>query len=173
MINRLARLIEAMIDYDSGDPRRIHHFLKVHDFAAAIASLEGLDTDTAYILEAAAIVHDIGIHNSERKYGDSGGKHQEIEGPPEAEKMLKEVGGFTDFQTNRVCWLVGHHHTYSPVLGIDHQILLEADFLVNVYEDGMSPEAACRFRDNVFKTKTGIRLLEAMLGLTATDCQAD
>ena len=154
-----------MVEYDHGDARRIQHFVKVHDFAATIASEECVDPAIAYVLEAAAIVHDIGIHNSERKYGDCNGRHQEIEGPPEAEKLLKHVGGFSDEQIDRVSWLVGHHHTYHPVEGIDHQILLEADFLVNVFEDGMSNEAAARFRDNVFKTQSGLFLLNRMMEL--------
>ena len=161
----LARLIGAMVEYDGGDVRRIHHFMKVHDFAATIAALEGVDAETAYIVEAAAVVHDIGIHISERKYGNCCGRNQEKEGPAEARKLMHALGCFTDEQTERVCWLVGHHHTYSPVDGIDHQILLEADFLVNVYEDGLSPEAATRFRDSVFRTRSGIKLLNAMMSL--------
>ena len=154
-----------MVEYDHGDAKRIQHFVKVHDFAATIASEECVGSAIAYVLEAAAIVHDIGIHNSERKYGDCNGRHQEIEGPPEAEKLLKHVGGFSDEQIDRVSWLVGHHHTYHPVDGIDHQILLEADYLVNVFEDGLSNEAAARFRDNVFKTRSGLFLLNTMLDL--------
>ena len=81
MNNRHAELIRAMVDYDRGDPMRIHHFLKVHDLAAAIGTLEGLDPETQFILETAAILHDIGIHVSEEKYGSSNGKYQEQEGP--------------------------------------------------------------------------------------------
>ncbi|MDO4930765.1 MAG: HD domain-containing protein [Bacteroidales bacterium] len=157
-----AKLIAAMVTYDAGDARRIQHFMKVHDFAATIGVLEGLDEETLFILETAAIVHDIGIHVSEHKYGSSGGKYQELEGPAEAEKLLKAVGGYSDQQIERVCWLVGHHHTYTHIDGADYQILVEADFLVNIHEDGLSREAAERVEKNIFKTAAGRKLLKDM-----------
>lgn len=157
-----AKLIAAMVTYDAGDARRIQHFMKVHDFAATIGVLEGLDEETLFILETAAIVHDIGIHVSEHKYGSSGGKYQELEGPAEAEKLLKAVGGYSDQQIERVCWLVGHHHTYTHIDGADYQILVEADFLVNIHEDGLNREAAERVEKNIFRTVAGRKLLEDM-----------
>lgn len=61
-MDKLMTLCEAMIHYDRGDAKRIHHFLKVHAFAKQIGLEEGLDAETQFILEAAAYVHDIGIH---------------------------------------------------------------------------------------------------------------
>lgn len=155
-----AKLIAAMVAYDRWDTPRIQHFMKVHNFAATIGILEGLDVETLFILETAAIVHDIGIHISELKYGLCDGKHQELEGPAEAEKLLSTVGGYSAEQIDRVCWLVGHHHTYRNVEGMDYQILLEADFLVNLYEDKLQKEAIESAKKKIFKTKTGIQLLE-------------
>ncbi len=86
-----AQLIAAMMNYDQGDARRIQHFIKVHDFATAIGTLEHIDPDTLFILETAAIVHDIGIHVAEKKYGDSNGKLQEKEGPAEHKNSLKRL----------------------------------------------------------------------------------
>ena len=154
-----------MVDYDRADPRRIHHFIKVHDFAAAIAALEGLDAETTFVLESAALLHDIGIHASEAKYGDTHGKHQEELGPPEAERLLHQVGGYTDAQIARITFLIGHHHTYTGVDGPDWQILLEADFLVNSYEDNLKPDAVARFAHAVFRTHSGLRLLGDMWGI--------
>ena len=37
---------------------------------------------------------------------------------------------------NRIIFLVAHHHTFQEVDGIDYQILLEADYLVNADESG-------------------------------------
>ena len=42
-----AQLMAAMITYYQGDPKRVHHFLKVHDFAAAIVSEGGVDASVA------------------------------------------------------------------------------------------------------------------------------
>ena len=63
---------------------------------------------------------------------------------------------------SRICYLVGHHHTTSDVNGMDYQILLEADFLVNAGEQEKYQKTAGNIRENVFKTKTGIGLLEKM-----------
>ena len=78
------------------------------------------------------------------------------------------LGGFKDIsdeEINRVCYLIAHHHTYEEIDGIDYQILLEADFLVNAFEDRLEKEEISHFRNKIFKTKTGIYLLNTMFGL--------
>ncbi len=162
MNKQLAQLMQAMIRYDGGDVPRIQHFVKVHDFAATIGVSENLDEETQFILEAAAILHDIGIHPAEAKYGNCNGKAQEELGPDEARKLLQEVGGYTDAQTERICWLIGHHHTYSNVTSADHRILLEADFLVNSFEDHIAPNGIVTFREKVFRSPSAIDMLNKM-----------
>lgn len=66
MDKRIAQLIQLMSQYDRGDIPRINHFLKVHNLAAVIGMMENIDKDQQLILEAAAILHDIGIHVSEQ-----------------------------------------------------------------------------------------------------------
>ncbi len=165
MDKQIAALMKAMITYDKADAKRIQHFIKVHDFAAAIGCLEGLDEETQFILETAAILHDIGIHISEEKYGSSSGKYQEIEGPAQAESLMNEAGGYTTEQIERVKYLIGHHHTYHDIDGIDYQILIEADFLVNLYEDNSPVQAVMTAKKNIFKTETGIHMLKDMYGI--------
>lgn len=80
----IQEIARRMVAYNAGDARRIHHFIKVYGFAKMIGETEGLDADTQEILEIAALTHDIGIRNSERKYGNCSGAHQQEEGPPEA-----------------------------------------------------------------------------------------
>lgn len=158
----ISSLLQAAIDYDSGDLLRIHHLLKVHGLARLIAQREGLDDHTRFITEAAAAVHDIGIHVCEEKFGCSGGKLQEQEGPAVARRLLESLG-FSPLDTDRICFLVGHHHTYAGVDGPDWQILLEADFLVNLYEDGLSRDAGEAAGERMFRTETGKALLRSML----------
>ncbi len=160
----ISSLIDEMIAYDKGDPRRIQHFIKVHDFARTIGQLEGLDDDTLYILESAAVVHDIGIHVCEEKYGSCEGKLQEKEGPALAKEMLERLG-YEHEVIDRVCYLVGHHHTYTNIDGVDYQILVEADFLVNLYEDEVSSDAVRKAYQNVFKTESGRKICRNMFGL--------
>ena len=164
-----AMLLKAMTQYNKGDAIRIQHLIKVHDFATTIGVLEGLDEETLFILETAALTHDIGIRLSEAKYGVSNGKYQELEGPPEAEVLLTALGGYSESQIERVNYLIAHHHTYNQIEGMDYQILIEADFLVNRYEDGSSRQAIEEVRRKIFKTQAGIELLDAMFELDAAD----
>lgn len=155
----------AMIDYNNGDPKRIQHTTKVHAYASMIGRIEGLDEETLFILESAALVHDIGIRASEQKYGHQNGKLQEQEGPAVAREMLTRLGGYSERQIERICWLVGHHHTYHVCEDLDYQILIEADFIVNLYEDNKSPHAIRAVRKNIFRTGSGTKMLETMFGI--------
>ena len=156
------KLIMKMVEFDKGDPKRIQHFTKVFEYAHMIGKLEGLEEKTQKVLDIAAILHDIGICPSEEKYGRCDGKIQEKEGPFYARQMLEAFPEVKEEELDRVCYLIGHHHTYDVVDGKDYQILLEADFIVNAYEDDLKSESICRFRDRVFKTETGIKLLNVM-----------
>lgn len=158
MINRLHY---EMIRLYSGDPKRIQHFCKVHSYAKLIAEMEHVDASTLFILEAAALTHDIGIHLCEEKYGSSNGKLQEKEGPAIAEKLLKELQ-FEENVIERVKYLIAHHHTYDAIDGIDYQILVEADFLVNYFEDHLETESIKKSVKKIFKTETGIRIATEM-----------
>lgn len=154
-------VIEAMIDYYGKDLKRINHFLKVFSFAKTIGEGENLDSESQNLLEVSAVVHDIGIKISEKKYNSSAGKYQEIEGPAQAEKLLSDLGYDREF-IQKVCYIVGHHHTYTNIDIKPYQVLVEADFLVNLFEDGASVKAAQTAEEKIFKTETGIKLLKKM-----------
>lgn len=152
------KVTTAMIDYYQGQPKRIQHFLKVHAYAKLIGEQEGLDKEILDILEVATLTHDIGIKISEEKYNSSAGKYQEVEGPAVAQQMLEDLQ-YDKAKTDRVCYLIGHHHTYDQIDGIDYQILVEADFLVNLAEEQSSRETIESVKGKIFKTKTGIWLI--------------
>ena len=69
--------------------------------------------------------------------------------------MIKKI-------TEHVCFLVGHHHTYTNIDDIDYQILIEADFLVNAYEDSLNKTSIQNIKSKIIKTKTGTMYLEKM-----------
>lgn len=160
-MTRIGRVINAMITYYAGDIQRINHFLKVYGFAKTIGEMEGLRDSAQEVLEIAAITHDIGIKNSEKKYSSSAGIHQQKEGPPEARKLLEGIG-YESAIIDRVCWLIAHHHTYTNIKGIDYQILVEADFIVNAFEDSLSIAAIESFMTRVFVTESGIGILKKL-----------
>ena len=161
---QLDALYQSMIAYDAGDAARIQHFTKVHSFARLIGRMEQLTEEQLVILEAAAYVHDIGIKPSEQRYGDCSGKHQEELGPAPARELLSQCG-FTAQQTERVAYLVGHHHTYTDIDGADYQILVEADFLVNFFETESPAEIIRHTYETIFRTESGKDICRKMFGV--------
>src|SRR6056297_844254 len=138
--NPINKLYFKMIQYYTGDPHQIQHFVKVHSFAKFIAEQEDVTGELLHLIETAALVHDIGIKVAISQYGRSSGDLQEKLGPTEAKKMLSPIGFEKSF-IERVCYLVGHHHTYETIDGLDYQILVEADFLVNFHESKYASES--------------------------------
>lgn len=150
-----------MINYFGSDVKRINHALKVYSFAKNIGELENMDAAALEILELTAILHDIGIKESLRKYNSSSGNYQELEGPAVARDLLKEFN-IEERVLDRICYIIGNHHSYNKIDGIDFQILAEADFLVNIFEDNMESKAIDIIENKYFKTKTGICFLKNM-----------
>lgn len=153
-----------MMEYYKNDPKRISHFMKVHSYAKLIGEEERLDKDLLFITEAAAYIHDIGIKNAEAKYNSSIGELQEKEGPDEARKMLTELG-FNEADIERICFIVGHHHTYSKIDNIDFQIVVEANLIANYYEENLPIENILYSYDKTFKTDTGKKIMENIYNL--------
>ena len=157
----ISQILVKMIDYSAGNRKDIHHLMRVHSYARIIGKGEGLSEELQKITEIAAIVHDIACPLCRIKYGNTNGKYQEAEGPALTESFLADTG-LTGEEIARIAYLVGHHHTYEGVEGLDYQILLEADYLVNADESGYSRENILHMRDTVFQTKTGTALLESI-----------
>jgi HD superfamily phosphodiesterase len=156
----LERVLIEMINYFGTDVRRINHALKVYGFASAICRNEGFPDDQILITEISGILHDIGIPESEKKYGSCSGKFQEIEGPPVARDILERIG-ISVHVIERVLFIIGNHHTYTKIDGNDFQALVEADFLVNIDEDNMTASASA-ISEKYFKTKTGKNILNTL-----------
>lgn len=163
MDNQITAALLEMIRRNSGDTRRIEHSLKVYGYARLLGLMEGLSTEKQFVLELAAILHDIGIHVAESKYGYSDGHKQEVEGPPVAREILESIS-VTPEVVDRVCFIVSLHHTFSAIDGLDFQLLVEADFLVNAVEEEVSPEAGKKFVQMNFQTESGKSILAALLG---------
>lgn len=155
------KLYIQMIKLYKGDAKRIQHFTKVNAYGKLIAELEQVSPETFFIIDVATLTHDIGIYTCEEKYGNCNGKFQEQEGPALAKELLGKIG-IDEEVSKRVQYLIGHHHTYNNIDGIDYQILVEADFLVNLYEDGASKEAVETAYNKIFKTEAGKKICREM-----------
>ena len=163
-MNKNIALYNEMIAFFAGDARRCQHFIKVASLAKELAESEGADAELTELVEAAGLVHDCGIKPGEAKYGAGHctGKIQEQEGPSVARGLLQKVG-YTPEKIERICYLVGHHHTYNMIDGLDYQLLVEADFIVNFYENGTPKENIAKAVERIFKTESGTKLSKTML----------
>lgn len=153
--------IIKMIADSEGSQHDICHFMKVWAYARTIGQAEGLDAKTLETLEFAAVVHDIACPSLKKERGTAPGALQEEYGPALVRELFQDAG-MDDEMLDRICYLVAHHHTYTDIDGMDYQILLEADFLVNAGEQDKYRKTAESFYKNVFRTKTGRELLKEM-----------
>lgn len=157
----IAQIMEKTIAFSRGNIHDIDHLIRVWTYAKTIGELEGLDRETQFILEIAAITHDIACALCREKYGCTDGKLQEREGEPLVRAFLSGTG-LTEEQIGRVAFLVSHHHTLKGIDGADWQILVEADYIANATENGYSRENMETFMRQVMKTESGKRLLKAI-----------
>ena len=154
----IARLMGRMIAFSQGNIHDIDHLIRVWTYAKTIGELEDLNEATQFILEAAAITHDIACPLCREKYGSTDGKYQETEGAAMVREFLADTD-MTAAQIDRVTYLVGHHHTLRDIQGLDYQILVEADYIANATENGYSRENVERFLEKIARTDSGKRLI--------------
>ena len=149
------KVIAAMKEVFKDVPYGIDHTLTVLKDAETIMDGEGIDGVTRGLISVVAILHDIGALEAQRKYGSTEGSYQEKEGPAIAERILNDLNYDPKF-IERVCFIVGHHHTPSKIDGIDFQIQWEADLLANLeYMEIRDPEQLRQYLEENFKTPTG------------------
>ena len=160
----IPEILKKMIDFSEGNLHDIDHLVRVWSYARTIGALEGLDDSAQFVLEVAAIVHDIACPLCREKYGNTNGKLQEKEGAPLARAFLADAGMAPE-DVERVAFLVAHHHTLTGIEGDDWQILVEADYIANAEENGDSPEKVRHFRDRVGRTDAGRALMTSMFRL--------
>ena len=160
-MDRIQPLIKKTEEFFEKDTRRIEHFKKVHHYAELIGQAENLDEVTMTRLLAAAIVHDTGIKSAEALYGYNNAQLQEEFGPKAARPLLLSCR-YRGEDILRICYLVAHHHSYDAIDGIDFQILVEADFLVNFEEEQMTPHQISEVCHRIFKTTKGKALCKEL-----------
>jgi HD superfamily phosphodiesterase len=138
------------------DYKRIDHALAVLRFARQMQSVEGGDKT---VVEAAAVLHDIGIQQAQRKYGSAAGIYQEVEGPPIARAILEHHGVDADV-IEHVVEIVGQHHSAKTIDTLEFRIVWDADWLVNIPEElgSLSNEKLEAVIEKTFKTTSGRKM---------------
>jgi len=146
----------AMQNYFGADQKRIEHALQVAGYAREL--LRHIDADEQLTMTA-AYLHDIGIHEAERKHGSSAGKYQELEGPAIAAYILENLGAETGF-IRTVCEIIGKHHTPAAIDSPEFRVIWDADDLVNLQEilPGKPNTEIEKILDKSLVTEHGLRL---------------
>lgn len=146
----------AMDAYFGADHRRIDHALQVSLYAQEL--LGYIDADPVVTLTA-AYLHDIGIHEAERKHGSNAGCWQEVEGPPIARRILIKLGAKPDV-IEAVVAIVASHHTRCGVDSPEFRIIWDADALVNFAEvlPGKREEQIDAILNDHMATESGYRV---------------
>jgi HD superfamily phosphodiesterase len=154
------RISFEMKRYFGADFKRVNHALKVARSAEQILKMEG---GNPLVVMGAAYLHDIGIHEAEMKYGSAAGNYQEKEGPPIAREIMERLN-VPQEKVDEICDIVGHHHSPKREETLNFQILYEADWLVNIEEEGISKDRGetAKVVGKVFKTVTGKKLAQEL-----------
>ncbi len=149
-------LIAAMKNEFGDDQKRITHALSVLEYAEEIMKEEG---GNPKVVLAAAILHDIGIQEAERKHGSNSAKYQEIEGPDIAKRIMKEVGLDTETIYD-VCDIVGNHHSARCEITPEFKVIWDADLIVNIPErfEGRGTQELNEKIEKLFRTETGKKI---------------
>lgn len=150
------QIIQHMKEIFKEIPYGIEHTLKVLKNAEDIMEGENVSSKEREFISIIAILHDIGAVEAQRKYGSMEGVYQEKEGPLVAREILEKEGLDTK-DIERICFIIGNHHTPSKIDGLDFQIQWEADLLENltVMDKEKDKEKIKKCIDDNFRTNTG------------------
>ena len=154
------RVALEMKRYFGHDFKRIGHAANVARYAEQIVKQE--QGNPAVVL-CAAYLHDIGMHEAERKH-----RNHEEEGPVIAREVLTRLGAKEQI-VEEVCDIIGHHHHPGHGETVNFKVLYDADRIVNL-EEGYKGKQVEKDRmseiiDEAFLTETGRRVArETLLG---------
>lgn len=157
------RVAIKMKRYFKNDFKRIGHAAKVARYAVKIVTQE--KGDPAVVLSA-ALLHDIGIKEAERKYQSTSAKYQHQEGPPVAREILTELDANPDL-IDEVCDIIGHHHTPRKEETANFKAIYDADLIVNLQEkqnkEPIDSQKLAQIIEKKFFTETGKDLARSVL----------
>lgn len=156
------RVAVEMKRYFKKDFKRIGHATKVARYAEQIAKEQKGDM---VVVICAAYLHDIGIHEAERKHGSTEAKYQEEEGPPIAREILAKLSASSEI-IDEVCDVIGHHHHPHTEETINFKIVYDADLIANMEEkeEPIKREKLAAIIEKSFFTESGRKLAGDVLG---------
>ncbi len=152
------RVAIEMKRYFKQDFKRIGHASRVARYAEQIGKEE---MGNLAVILTAAYLHDIGIHEAERKHQSTAAKYQEEEGPPIANEILTKLGAREEL-IEEVCDIVGHHHHPRADENLNFMSVYDADLITNLEdnqkEKPIDPEKLAKTIETAFLTDSGRNL---------------
>lgn len=150
-------LIEAL-KFENGHIRRTQHILKVYSLAKLFAEKLGLDKKSLELLEVAAILHDTGIKPCKDKGVNPSLENQLIEVKMILSNFSKKYE-ISSEEEKEIYFLIENHHNYLDLNNLSHQILIEADLIINIFEK--NKEGIEEYRE-YFRTDIGRKMLKTI-----------
>lgn len=132
-MNRVNEILLIALKFEKGHIRRTQHILKVHGLVKLMSDNLKIDHKEKELLEIASILHDIGIKPTKDKGIESSLENQ-LKEVKIILKELKEKYKISDEEEKRIFFLIENHHNYNKLDDLSHQILIEADLIINIFE---------------------------------------
>ena len=157
------RVAIEMKRYFKRDFYRIGHATRVARYAERIGKSE--KANMAVILSA-AYLHDIGILEAEKKYGNTKPEQLEEEGPVIAKTILQKLAAKEEL-INEVCDIIAHHHHPGDDESLNFKIVYDADQLENLdekqKENPMDTKQLEEIIEQSFLTSSGQKIAREVL----------
>ncbi|MBE0478418.1 HD domain-containing protein, partial [Candidatus Aerophobetes bacterium] len=138
------------------DQKRIEHARKVMRFAEKLLEKEEGDW---HIVIPTSILHDVGIKEAEKKYGEAAPSYQEKEGPSVAKEFLLKMSLKRE-DVEEICEIIAHHHSPGKINTQNFKLVYDADCLVNL-KDEINKQGKNKLErkiEEIFLTDTGKNL---------------
>lgn len=144
-INKVAK---RMKQYHHADPAKVQRFVRVYTLSKTIGELEHLPEQTQENLELSALMHAVAGEDKTAVIT----------------QILSECS-LDDEVIERVCYIVENRHNYDHVSGLDHQILIEAEMIVDFKEHDTPEKEIIRLAEERFITNYGKLMLKRAFGI--------
>jgi len=157
------RIAIEMKRYFRTDFKRIGHATRVARHAEKIGKKE---MGNLAVILGASYLHDIGIHEAERKHGSTAAKYQEIEGPEIARSIMTKLGAKEEL-IEEVCDIIGHHHHPRAEETTNFKVLYDSDLITNLEEkhkeSPIDKDRLTQIIDKSFLTESGREVAREVL----------
>lgn len=161
MKSTISKIMMLATACNGADPAQTDHLFRVYTYAHLIADCEECGAHIQFLAEAAAVLHDIGMQEAVRKHGTETYLQYLPAESAAIARMILEMLELPAEDIDRICLLIAGHHNRA-VDGLDFQILLEADFIVNALDVPFSHTEIQQFFEHTARTRTGKELLRIL-----------